>query len=225
MADSWERFIVNITELRDLYDEILTVREQCAVLARTTRNTAWLTVGREVEQIQTNFARALDDIAKVTAVNAKKMIVAVLHQKTVRPPSGLQPRLQDLIWCTPVSTGPFSFGQVEIAWISKLDQAINPNGGREPYWRSQEFGSSHNVGRGIFGMFDGPGGSSVPSPLEFRQHPIFLPGPGGPGTIKRPIPAKHFLRDGTDAAKAQWLAMVRVATQVAVSQIRALKLP
>lgn len=226
--DSYKRFVINVAELRALYDEILTVRETCAVLARETRNMQWIALGTKVTKIQTDFAQNLDQIAKLVAVNSQKMIVASLRSKLVRPPTGIHPGLEDVIWCTPVSTGPFSFGQVELAWVSKLDEAVNPEGGVLPYWRAQEFGYSGNLGRRLFGTFSGGAADAMPTALQFRQHAVFTFGDGpnaGLGTITRPIPAKHFLRDGTDEAETQWLAMTRTAVQAAVLAIRDLALP
>lgn len=228
MADSWERFLVNIDEVRQIYDQILTIRETCAVIARETRNPEWIAVGQEVAKVQETFNASLNEVARLIALVATQEIKAILKEKTVRPPTGNRPGLQDLIYSVPVNTGNFSFGQVEIGWLSKLNQAINHKGGHLPYWRSQEFGSSHNIGRTIFGSFIGADGGSPPDPSKFRQHPVFAMGTGvgaGPGTINRPIQAKHFLRDGTDVAKFQYLAMVRSVVQTAVAQISRIQFP
>lgn len=93
-------------------------------------------------------------------------------------------------------------GAVGIGSIDDLDKVVGTDG--RPYWRAQEEGTSANVGREIFGTFEGPGLTpGPPNQAEFRVHPVFTPGDGlaaGKGTIRRPIPARHFLRDGAAIA-------------------------
>lgn len=93
-------------------------------------------------------------------------------------------------------------GAVGVGAISDLDQVVGTDG--RPYWRAQEEGTSANIGRILFGTFEGPGITpGPPNQAEFRVHPVFTPGDGlaaGSGTIRRPIPARHFLRDGAAIA-------------------------
>jgi hypothetical protein len=223
MQDSWERFYVNPAELTKLYQELLTAQRAAAQAATTSRDPQFIAVARAIKLIQDEYAAELNMAASKTAIAADKAIVIALKAKMVRPPTGMRPGLADVIWSTPVQAGPFSFGEVEIAWLSKLEQAVGTSG--EPYWRTQEYGYAGNIGRQIFGTFMGAGGSSLPSQLEFRQHPIFMPGQGGPGTIDRPIPGKHFLKEGTAVAADLWLSLVRAATQRVVVKLRSISIP
>lgn len=93
-------------------------------------------------------------------------------------------------------------GAVGVGSIEDLESVVGKDG--RPFWRAQEEGTSANVGRTIFGTFEGPGTTpGPPNQAEFRVHPVFTPGDGlaaGVGTIRRPIPARHFLRDGAAIA-------------------------
>lgn len=145
--------------------------------------------------------RAVDAAAALTAVEAEKLIVAKIKSTQVRPDppgsSGRGVRLQDAIECRPIRTS-VAGGGVGIGAISLLDKVADKNG--QAYWRAQEFGSAHMVGRTIHGFFQ-PGKVS-PDPAKFRTHPVFGVEEGGAEmTINRPIPERAFLREG--AAEAE----------------------
>lgn len=224
MADAWQRFYVNVQEATALYQTFLQLRRQCAQVASATRDPQFLALERQIAAIQTQFSNELDAMAAKTALYADKAIVADLRGKLVRDPTGNRPGIEGSIWSTPVSTGPFSFGMVEVALIANLDATVGDVSG-VPYWALQEFGSSAMLGRVIHGVFVGGAGVSFPSQSEFRLHPAFVAGPGGWGTINQPIPAKHFLRDGTAEAWTYWQGLKQAAVQRAASRLRALKFP
>jgi hypothetical protein len=110
-------------------------------------------------------------------------------------------------------------GGVGIASIEELDTVVGKDG--RPFWRTQEFGSTHNVGRVVLGFFQP--GSVAPDQSQFRRHPIFVAGPGVPMHIQRPIPARHFLRDGAAEAVLFREASFREIEVASVSEIRALR--
>jgi hypothetical protein len=110
-------------------------------------------------------------------------------------------------------------GSVGIGSIEELDTVVGSDG--RPFWRTQEHGSSHNVGRVVFGLFQ-PGGKPA-NASEFRVHPIFFAGPGAPMRIRRPIPAKHFLRAGVAAAQVLRDREFGSTEAVAVDEMRAVR--
>lgn len=128
-----------------------------------------------------------------------------------------------------VATGEVGVGDIEI-----LDTVVNPVGPQYgTYWRAQEEGTLHQAGRVVYGGFYGAGGGSGPFKPDpaFRHpargpHPVFISthaargilsdagfsgGPGKKGgagggkmTIGVELPARHFIRDGANAALIQW---------------------
>jgi hypothetical protein len=124
----------------------------------------------------------------------------------------------------------FPAGAVGIADIEELDKGtINPSAPTKgAYWRAQEYGTTAHVGRIVPGYFGtGPGQASSPaSAAEFRVHPYFeavLHQRGTPAmVIKRPLQARHFIRDGA-AETAVWHAAQETAIlDQAVSRLRVL---
>lgn len=79
-----------------------------------------------------------------------------------------------------------------------------------PWWRTNEFGSSANIGRTIYGSFYGAADAGPPDPNRFREHPLFQPGNSsgvaGLGIIERPIPARHFIQKSIKAIDGKWRA-------------------
>lgn len=129
-------------------------------------------------------------------------------------PGGGRKRLEDAI-----KSDALGFGAVGIASIEELDTVVGLDG--RPFWRTQEYGSTHNVGRVVMGLFQP--GNSLPNQQQFRQHPVFIAGPGGPMHIQRPINPRHFLRDG--AAEAE-LFLARLYTDIqatAIAEMQAIK--
>lgn len=223
MPDAFTHFYINPGELTTNYSLFLDLRETCMNLWRQTQNDAWLMVGQKVAKVQTEFAGTVNRIAQATAVEADRLMKMDLKAKIVRPPTGNRPGLEDSIVSVAPLGGQIATGLVEVALVDKLEGALGTGGAA--YWRTQEFGYTGNVGRTIQGVFTGAGGSAPPDPTLFRQHPVFMPGAGGKGTIGRPIPAKHFLRDGSDAALVLYHAMLKDAVAAAVAELNGIALP
>lgn len=150
------------------------------------------------------IAKAGSDIeaaAVLTAKEAEAMIRAKINQTQKRPdPPGksLGRRLKDSIVCRALPS-VIPGGGVGVGDLSVLNEVADAQG--RAYWRAQEFGSSHLVGRTLTGFFEP--GQSLPDAGQFRKHPIFKVGPeGGEMEIRNPIPEKAFLRDGSALAEA-----------------------
>lgn len=157
--------------------------------------------------------------AGIAAVKAsEEAAIATLRRTRVRPEAGEagkpRKRLEE-----GVKSEVLGLGMVGVGDISELDSVVGVDG--RPFWRTQEYGSDHNVGRVVFGLFQ-PGG--VPANHEdFRVHPVFVAGAGGPMVIRRPIPARHFMRAGTAAAQVLREREFGSTEIVAVEQMRAVK--
>jgi hypothetical protein len=148
--------------------------------------------------------REYDKVSVEGALMADRLIRAYIRQTAVRPPTS--GRLEGGILSRPITT-VWSGGALGIADLDVLDHAaVNPRyKAAGEYWRAQEYGTHAHVGRRVPGFFQP--GQSRPSAGDFRAHPYFeqVGGRGGKaprGTpamvIRRPIEARHFLRDGTD---------------------------
>lgn len=124
-------------------------------------------------------------------------------------------RLGDHLVCDPI----FPLGSVGIANESELDAEV-------PWWATNEQGSSALVGRVLYGVFQ-PGGEA-PDSGQFRQHPIFEPGPakGSPsGRIRNPIPARRFVEHAIPEIEALWLAEFRALKAAYAAEITAARVP
>jgi hypothetical protein len=152
---------------------------------------------------------------EAAAVAADDAIKARIQATRLRPPGGRN-RLEDAIQSRGIPSVPAG-GAVGIADFDFLEKkAVDDHG--DPYWRAQELGSDHLVGRKLTGFF--MPGQAAPSQAEFRQHPIFQPDPTGTQMlIQRPIPAKHFLQEGVAAADTVRLAEFRQIERRFVTRI------
>lgn len=146
-----------------------------------------------------------------SAARTDQRIRATLRERLVRSPTA-GPHLADRVHSLPVPTR-LPAGALGVADIEQLDQAVDPDYPRSPYWRAIEYGSDAAVGRIVVGYFQpggGRGGATAPAADEFRHHPYFLSNraaPAGPSPpamkVQRPIEPKHFLRDGSREALAE----------------------
>lgn len=137
--------------------------------------------------------------AVLTAKEAETLIRGKIDSTKKRPdPPGKSAgkRLRDAISCRALPT-VLPGGGVGVGDLSTLNQVADAQG--RAYWRAQEFGSSHLVGKTLYGLFqpgDSPAGAA-PS----RTHPLFQVGDGPPMEITNPIPEKAFLREGAALAE------------------------
>lgn len=137
--------------------------------------------------------------AVLTAKQAEEMIrerIARTQKRPDPPGKSVAKRLKSAIVCRALPS-VIPGGGIGVGDISTLNQVADAQG--RAYWRAQEFGSSHLVGRTLPGFFqpgDSPAGAA-PS----RTHPIFQVTSGPPMTITNPIPERAFLREGAVMAE------------------------
>lgn len=155
------------------------------------------------------------------AAKADEFIRARIASTQVRPDAS--GRMRGAVISRPMPS-TFPAGALGIADLDELDrQVVNPTAtGAGSYWRAQEYGTTAHVGRRVPGYFQP--GQSRPSAAEFRVHPYFGAVLGARGTpamvIKRPLEARHFLRDGADKAVAWHVSESSRILAGAVSRLR-----
>jgi hypothetical protein len=172
-------------------------------------------------QAEQEFRRIERDIARIATESVRRRI-----QLTAKRPDGgrVSGNLADHVLSAPLPSTPPIAG-IGIGSLAELDKVVNPNRtSKVAYWRAQEEGSRAAVGRELTGLYYGAGfgGGSPPSQALFRQHPLFRVGRGPTMRIRRPIQARHFLRDGSADAEAVWRLQLRVAERRIATQIDAL---
>lgn len=176
----------------------------------------------EIEALSAMVERSVIDASVQTAKVSEEAIKQRIALTRVRPEAAsfggaaisTGKKLEDAIHSEAIALGAIGIASVEV-----LDSVVGVDG--RPFWRTQEYGSTHNVGRVVFGLFQP--GNSLPDQQSFRQHPVFVAGPGGPMHITRPIPARHFLRDGAVEAELFREKAFGETQAVAVDQIRAIR--
>jgi hypothetical protein len=194
----------------------LTLLAEAAIFAR--RLPGGINQAVAIEAIISATERNVTE-AGVAAVKASEQAaIEALARTRVRPEAGNvgtpRKRLADGIRSEVIGLGAVGIGD-----ISELDTVVGTDG--RPFWRAQEYGSDHNVGRVVFGLFE-PGGAAA-SQSQFRVHPVFVVGDGPAMVIRRPIPARHFLRAGTAAAQVLRSREFGAAEAVGIDQMRAVK--
>lgn len=170
-----------------------------------------------------SVTRANVEAAGIAAVKAsEEAAIAQFKRSRVRPEVSSfgfmvpRKRLEDSIKSQVVGLGAVGVGAIE-----ELDSVVGSDG--RPFWRTQEYGSTHNVGRIIYGLFQ-PGGAP-PNEAEFRVHPVFVVGEENSRRMKirRPIPARHFLRAGQAAAALVRDQQFGDAEAAAIGEMRAIR--
>jgi hypothetical protein len=162
----------------------------------------------------------------LTAKEAEVIIKNRVKQTQKRPDTIRRPgqgarkrRLVDAIRCRPLPT-VIPGGGVGVGDISVLNEVVGADG--TPYWGTQEFGSSHLVGKRLYGWFRQPGKQAA-NPSEFRTHAIFSPEQNGPPmTVKRPIPERAFLREGAAIAEVFRQKALGDAVQAGTRELQAI---
>lgn len=185
-----------------MYELLLTAQRLATIRPTPTGRVQ----AREIDRLILRVKQRVDADARATALEADRLIRARIESTRVRPPTlgikNSQTSLAGGVESRPVPSILPGGGAVGIADISLLIRAtLRPSAGSSVpyYWRAQEFGSEHNVGRTISGVFQP--GEAAPDPTQFRVHPVFTVRGGQgqtsyPMTIKKPIPERAFLREG-----------------------------
>jgi hypothetical protein len=174
--------------------------------ARTVRPDVAIGLTRAFVELERDLSLLSERVAAV----ADERIRARIRSTQRRPPTDHPVHLLDVI-----KSEPLPLGGVAVGVLDELNKLENPESGGV-YWRTQEEGSvavgNKMTGRILYGRFVGPGGySATPSRIEghFRPGSEFLFGDlsgdaPGFGTIQHEIQPRHFLRDGSLEAFAEY---------------------
>jgi hypothetical protein len=150
-----------------------------------------------------------DDLLEVSVQMASFASIKVIQkmfasQASNRPHTGAME--------THVKSEPGPWGVVCVGLIDELEKIVNRRGAWGSFWMAQEFGTTHQEGRRLFGTFYEPGGGSEGTPPDENRNTdlAFVPFGSAPGwgRISRELPARHFLRDGALEAGETWKAAV-----------------
>lgn len=214
---------------REAHPDLALIYRNLVAAGRAFMAAGSLARAAEVGAILDELMIGYKDLSIKTAVEADEFIRKAIDQTRKRPPAtGAMSRG---IVSRPLAGANLPAGEVGIADLNLLDASgrHRPLGRRGiPYWMAQEFGSTAAVGRivpGYFGDSPTPPGSSRPDAGQSRLHPFFHQvGPKAPrGTpamlVQQPIEARHFLRDGTRDAMAQWEINSRAIDRTAIARI------
>jgi hypothetical protein len=186
-----------------MYELLLRASELASIRPDLTGKTQ----AQEIDALILATKQRVDGDARATALEADRLIRARIDATRVRPPTlgvkNSQTSLSGGVESRPVPSVLPGGGAVGIAEIDRLVRATlrpSANSSTPYYWRAQEFGSDHNVGRVIMGVFQP--GAAAPNAAQSRVHPVFeTRGPGEgeryPMRITRPIPERGFLREGS----------------------------
>jgi hypothetical protein len=193
-------------------EEALGTIARTAAILHATGNHAR---GERYDEILVKLIEDLDLASRRSAAKADAFIRSRLRNTEVGRPSPVTGTLASHIHSIAGRRGAFGIAEIE-----SLDLTINARSGGI-YWRAQEWGYAGNVGRIVPGFFQP--GDSKPSGAEFRNHPYFeqrsarkkkskVPAM----VIRRPIPARYYLRDGTIEAVA-FNARLRIEAETRAS--------
>lgn len=192
-------------------------------------------IERQLRREHAVFQARLDAIAVATSTAATQSIQRRLKATARRSATGEKPGIHDLIRSRPIPRiAGFSTGAVGVADEAWLNKAIDPDYPQHgTYWLAQEEGTSKHIGRVITGYFGSPGFADIEVPRAAYAggrgpHPVFSPlvvgprgGRGGPGTIRHPIHARHFVRDGANIARGTWHAELRQLEAATIKHLAA----
>ena len=152
-----------------------------------------------------------------TAQFAQDRARTILERRIIRPQTPKPDHLRDAIVARAIAFRgqPGSWGAVGIGDITLLDAF--------PYWKAQEFGSTHLVGAKIRGFFFEPGGPTAPGGAPNRSQAIFRPGKGPTMHIQNPIVGKRFLTEASFDALEFRFRIWRGVEKAAVAQTRSVR--
>jgi hypothetical protein len=193
----------------------LTLLTECLAIARRLPGS----LGAEIAELLVAVREAVDLAAVETARVGSEAARRHLDVTRVRPEAGGfrggRKRLNEGIHSEALGGGAVGIGSIE-----GLDSVVGTDG--KPYWRAQEYGYQGNVGRVVLGFFQP--GSHPASQEQFRQHGVFVAGAGPPMHIQRPIPARHFMREGAAAAMLFREARFREIELASVADLRGMQI-
>lgn len=199
-----------------VHERYISLIERFSILAATGDRTA----ARQARLISASYQEFNADmllVAERTALLANRVIPGKFQSSRVRPDTGGGEHLRDALPTSEAVPTPLPAGVVGVVRLDALDKF--------PYWKAQEFGSDHMVGREIYGWFFGAGGGgpSAPNPNDFRTHPLFRPAANAPvkATFRNSIPEGNFLRDGLQAVEAYWTKEIQHACNDALKDLAA----
>lgn len=226
MAVTYRRIFV-IADIASVHREFQLAIAECvrvnsAARGRGARPPAQA-IERQLRREHALFQQRLDALAVKTAATATTAIQRRLKQTARRPSTGEKPGLHNLIRSRPLPRiAGFATGAVGVADQAVLERAVDPDYPQfGTYWLAQELGTRKHIGRTIRGYFGTAGFADIEVPRSQYSggsgpHPVFSPlivgprgGRGGPGLIRHEIHARHFVRDGANAARATWQADLR----------------
>lgn len=161
-----------------------------------------------------DFMSDLEKIAERTVLLADEVITSKYDSSRVGRPHTPGPQhLRDALPTSQKIDTGLPTGSVGIVDLDSLEKYV--------YWKAQEFGSDHNVGREVMGLFSVPG-TAFPDPNQFRTHALFTPtGRGRIAHIQNPIPEGRFIRDGLDIVERYWSGQMVAAGQDAMTDLSA----
>jgi hypothetical protein len=157
---------------------------------------------KEAKQLGSDFeqlGRGLEGLGAQLAVLGSATLREVERATRVRPEARRpgHKSLNDALFTRPLAIP----GGIGIADFVVLDRDVE-------WWPTNEFGSSARVGGRLFGTFYGATGAGPPDASQFREHPLFQPGPNGSlagvGIIENPIPARHFIEKSITVIDKAW---------------------
>jgi hypothetical protein len=185
-----------------MYDLLLTAQDLAALRPGGTGRSQAI----QIDLLILDVKRKVEEAAKATAAESMAMIRAKIEATRVRPPTlGVKNSNSSMISgivSRPVPSILPGGGAVGIADVDELIHAtLSPstNSKTPYYWRAQEFGSDHLVGKTLYGVFQP--GDAAPSGMASRSHAIFEYRAKGTTprfkmTVLNPIRERAFLREG-----------------------------
>lgn len=191
MADYYQRFV--IPEVPEVYGMFIkTIRDAQRRGLIATADYLTLLFGE--------YRDSMISLSLRTAEVADASIQAAIKSSAKRSEQTKPGGLLDRVHSEPIRADAGLVG------VGRLD---GPDGmDNLAYWRAQEYGLEEGfVGRVLHGFFYDAGGANPTKPEHGRgDQPYFAPDAGGGfGTIRHPIQARHFMRDGTNTAAKFWL--------------------
>lgn len=165
------------------------------------------TQAAQIDLLILQVKREVEQSARITAIETDAIIRDKIEATRVRPPGLLignrNTTMASGIRSRPVVSILPGGGAVGIADIEELIQATyapSSNSQVDYFWRAQEFGSEHLLGKVLYGVFM-PGDAAPLGPGPNRTHPAFqVRGRGGGKrykmVVRNPIEERGFLREG-----------------------------